>query len=102
MNRTRDYYRRQRKRAIAHKLGILFTRFPYDCYEKEKNEKGRLSKGKVHCSCSMCSPKTNMKAKFRKRESGSWRGSPLIFYKISENRKIDSINQQLYEFEEKL
>lgn len=50
MKRTRAYRRQQRQRAIRKKLDILqrilhVERLPIV---------GKLSKGKVHCSCNVC------------------------------------------------
>lgn len=54
-NRSRAYYRHHRKRVINRKLGII-----KHYYWKVKNDEyGRLVKGKIHCSCWMCSEKTN-------------------------------------------
>lgn len=52
-NRGRAYYRHHRKRVIQRKAKIAKqtgwrSRFP-----------GYFAKGKVHCSCQMCSQKTN-------------------------------------------
>lgn len=58
-NRTRAYYRHQRKRAIARKMYIF-----HDIQGNELAEfhngtvypfvPGKFAKGKVHCSCKMC------------------------------------------------
>ena len=75
-NRTRDYYRKMRKKAINKKMKIINsyrqdnppafynadeTDYGYNNsygsispYWYVKN-KGMLSKGKIHCSCSLCS-----------------------------------------------
>jgi len=56
--RTRAYRRHHRRRVIRHKRTLLteiygsrkngYEEFPVD---------GKLAKGKIHCSCSMCSVK---------------------------------------------
>lgn len=60
MNRTRVWYRYQRRRAIHRKAGIL--RRIWGAAEVNlwtKNGKtGKLSKGKIHCSCWMCRHKS--------------------------------------------
>ncbi|MEK5038350.1 hypothetical protein [Sporosarcina sp. FSL K6-3457] len=51
-NRSRSYYRYHRNRVIQRKLKIakqLGWHVPYE---------GQFAKGKVHCSCWMCSQKT--------------------------------------------
>ena len=52
-NRSRDYYRHHRNRVIQRKIKIAkqigwHSRFT-----------GYFAKGKIHCSCWMCSDKTN-------------------------------------------
>lgn len=51
----------------------------------------QYSKNKIHCSCPMCSAKTRNKGK--RRKAGNY--SPSINYKISEKRKIDSMNYEI-------
>ena len=52
-NRSRAYYRHHRRRAIQRKAKIA----EYNgCYVPSN---GYFAKGKVHCSCWMCSQKTN-------------------------------------------
>ncbi|TVX87201.1 hypothetical protein [Paenibacillus agilis] len=51
-NRNKAYARHQRKRIIQRKK-LIAARWDWSVkYE------GRFAKGKVHCSCSMCSEKT--------------------------------------------
>ncbi|MEK4487222.1 hypothetical protein MHH81_16975 [Psychrobacillus sp. FSL H8-0484] len=51
-NRSRSYYRHHRKRVIQRKVKIA------NQYEWNVRYAGQFAKGKVHCSCSMCSRKT--------------------------------------------
>ena len=55
MNRTRDFYRKQRVRHIHRKERIIHDLQDYWYYG---NEPGRLSKNKIHCSCWMCRSKS--------------------------------------------
>ena len=66
MNRTRDYYRKQRRRAIERKTGILrkIGGEPL-VYAWSHDETGRFSKGKIHCSCPMCRMKSYDDLKIR-------------------------------------
>lgn len=51
------YYRYQEKRNIERKLNILKRQeydFSYFSEEEFKTFKGKLKKGKIHCSCKMC------------------------------------------------
>ena len=53
MQRTRDYRRRVRAKAIIRKAGITkYNNWKY-------HHLGELSKGKVHCSCSICCQKSS-------------------------------------------
>ncbi|HWO97758.1 MAG TPA: hypothetical protein VNM45_15770 [Bacillus sp. (in: firmicutes)] len=52
-NRNRSYYRHHRKRVIQRKAKIAKQLGWHVTYE------GQFAKGKVHCSCWMCSQKTN-------------------------------------------
>ena len=61
MQRDRAYYRMVRSRTIRKKLGILKrldggNDWP-DC-GWVRGRPGRLSKGKIHCSCWMCRTKS--------------------------------------------
>lgn len=47
MNRSRDYYRKQRARVIRRKQKIIHGLNDYWHVEHA----GMLSKGKIHCSC---------------------------------------------------
>lgn len=57
VGRTNAYLRHQRERAIKRKEKIIKSVFQIaaDEYESSvRNRRGRLDKGKVHCSCRMC------------------------------------------------
>ena len=55
MNRDRSYYRKQRMRAIHRKETILRQLGGEEnVLAWEHGAAGRLSKGKIHCSCWMC------------------------------------------------
>lgn len=56
----------------------------------------QYSKNKVHCSCPMCSAKTRNKGD-RRLKHGNY--SPSINYKISEKKKVDSMNYKINEYE---
>ena len=56
--RDKSYYRYQRNRAINKKLNIVKNTYSEDAICEMGKKKGKLSKGKVHCSCPLCSQKT--------------------------------------------
>ena len=59
MKRDRGYYRRQRKRAIQRKRQLLYGIGGHDYwFSWTRGANGRLSKGKIHCSCPMCRRKS--------------------------------------------
>ena len=55
MNRTRDYYRKMRAKHIKRKKNIVlhWNGFEAGYYSDD----GKYSKGKIHCSCSLCKSK---------------------------------------------
>lgn len=57
--RNRGYYYWQRERAIARKSEILRElRGPFEPDLYTGGKPGKLSKGKIHCSCPLCRAKT--------------------------------------------
>ena len=59
MNRNRSWYRLQRERAIRRKEHILLSYGGNANLQAWTNgQHGRLSKGKIHCSCWMCRRKS--------------------------------------------
>ncbi len=59
MNHDRSYYRSQRERAISRKEKILLFRGGSEHLHAWTNgQRGRLSKGKIHCSCWLCRRKS--------------------------------------------
>ena len=59
MNRDRSYYRKQRMHAIHRKEKILRQLGGEEnVLAWEHGAAGRLSKGKIHCSCWMCRRKS--------------------------------------------
>lgn len=76
-NRSSAYVRHQRFRVINRKKRIIKEQNNYWHYRHE----GELSKGKIHCSCWMCSGKT--------ADHG---------YKISDLRKFTMMDDQVNEY----
>ena len=56
MIRSKGYYRHHRERSIQRKKDIANRYWHY-------KHDGQYSKGKIHCSCWMCSGKTNVRGK---------------------------------------
>ena len=113
MNRSRSYYRKQRARHIqrrrricnSHSTNPIITN-KYNSYWGQSDFSrvipfewytvyGRYSKGKIHCSCPMCSAKTRNKGHRRKCKNYA----PAINYKISEVRRLDEMKYELEELE---
>lgn len=57
-NRPTNYYRHQRERAIKRKVNIIKNVWNYSNDDLLLHpwliKPGKLSKGKLHCSCKMC------------------------------------------------
>jgi hypothetical protein len=51
--RNRSYYRYQRRKAIAKKVRLIRSAM-ISWRLVTRQDIGRLAKGKIHCSCSMC------------------------------------------------
>ena len=59
MKRDRGYFRKQRKRAIHRKEGILRRIGGEELVQAwSRGVIGRFAKGKIHCSCFMCRRKS--------------------------------------------
>jgi len=59
VQRDRAYRRWQRRRIIRNKLGLLKRLGGKDYVQaKTRGKPGRLAKGKIHCSCSLCRTKS--------------------------------------------
>lgn len=76
-NRDRSFYLHHRKRVICRKLRIA----KQIQRQIKNNQWGRLAKGKIHCSCELCSEK-----------------SRLIGYPKSVKARIEGTNNQLVEY----
>ena len=77
MNRPKAFVRHQRFRVINRKKKIIKDQNGYWHYTHE----GVLSKGKIHCSCWMCSAKTGIHGP-----------------KISDLRKIETARDMVQEY----
>ena len=70
MNRDRSYHRKQRMRAIHRKETILRQLGGEEnVLAWEHGAAGRLSKGKIHCSCWMCRRKSYDEPQIRDRRA---------------------------------
>lgn len=59
LNRSREYYRYHRIRVICRKAAILrLWGGQEEADAWTHGQRGRLSKGKIHCSCPMCRRKS--------------------------------------------
>lgn len=81
------YRRFQRRNAIARKSKISRLVYGSPMGTGYTECIGKLDKGKVHCSCAMCSAKT--KRNFGKRDR-SWKS-----WKISDIKKMQSLEDKV-------
>ena len=86
--RTRDYMWRKalHKRYLDHMLSCGGWMMYDNLHE--------YSKGKIHCSCPWCSPRTRNKGRHRNTKNYA----PSINYKISDLRKVRDMDEQEQEY----
>lgn len=72
--RDRNYYREMRKKHIERKKRISNSYH----YPLELKFDGMYSKGKIHCSCSMCASKTNAKHLKTTGPAMNWKHSDAV------------------------
>jgi hypothetical protein len=78
--RKKNYIKARRKKKLCQSIwGDGDTWFKYD---------GQYIKGKIHCSCPLCSQKTKNNGYFGK----------TIEYKPSDKKKVDSMDLQVTEY----
>ena len=82
--RRNGYYRKQRIKHIKKKYEKRSIAWGLEATEDyyQNVAKGTLSKGKIHCSCWMCSSKT---------KRNGW--------KHSEKKAISAMNKEIYDYE---
>lgn len=89
--RNRAYLRKMRAKHIKRKKRISHS------YWYIKHD-GMLNKGKIHCSCPACSQKTKNKGHRRNNHKGNY--NPSYNWKHSDLLKIESMNDEIKEFEQ--
>lgn len=94
MIRTRSYRRKQRIKHINHRVYILKNCY-YPCGINERPH-GMFDKGKIHCSCPICSMHTRNKGK---RRGLSRNYQPSYNWKHSDMLKINTMEDKEKEFE---
>ena len=92
--RGKAFTRNERNKHIAHRKNIAEHIYGFAYYPDD----GRYNKGKVHCSCWMCSrfSKTNNKGKHRLLP-GNY--APSINWSPSDTVKLNSMEDDLKEWE---
>lgn len=85
-----SYRRKSRKKAITRKMFIGLHCMYWTSLETDVRRQGQLSKGKVHCSCPICSCKST---KYMNKTTNSLSG-----YSVSDRRKFDALNASYEEY----
>lgn len=89
MQRSREYRRKQRRRVIRRKLGIL-KGIGGNKYVNAwtRGAPGRLAKGKIHCSCWMCRTKSYdyLPHREEKQKEAARQALSEAFYEFQQNR----------------
>lgn len=98
MNRTREFNRDISRRKALRKKRITEHYYWHRASGGQPyyDNLHQYSKNTIHCSCPMCSPKTNNKGK-RRTLHGNYAKSTN--YKINDLRRLDSMLQDREEFE---
>lgn len=91
MNRGKGYLRRERAKHIKRRKSLVEQL----CYHWAPAFDGMLSKGKIHCSCPLCTTKSKNKGKRRYMKKNY---APNYNWKHSDKIKIDKMNQDLKDF----
>ena len=86
--RGKVYAREMREKHIKRKKKIAEKLYGNNYY----NIEGKYDKGKIHCSCPMCSRKTNNRGKNRLKHGNYY---PSKDWKHSDLQKIESMESQL-------
>lgn len=86
--RTRDYM--WRKALHKRYLDRVLSCGDWTMYDNLHE----YSKGKIHCSCPWCSPRTRNKGRHRNTKNYA----PSINYKISDLRKVRNMDEQEEEY----
>jgi hypothetical protein len=85
--RSKIFAREMREKHIQRKKRIAEKLYGHGFYKCD----GKYDKGKVHCSCPMCSEKTNNKGKNRLKHGNYY---PSKNWKHSDQQKIDGMDFQ--------
>lgn len=88
--RTKSFQRAMREKHISRKKKIAEKVYGHGYYRVD----GKYDKGKVHCSCPMCSAKTNNKGKNRLKKGNYY---PSKNWKHSDQIKIERMESQMKE-----
>lgn len=84
-------------RRVSTKKALRKQKISKKLYGKERfNNLHQYSKNQIHCSCPMCSRKTNNKGKNRLKHGNYY---PSKDWKHSDAIKIESSKQELQEYE---
>lgn len=91
--RSKAYNRAMRRKHIARKKKIAKKLYGSDYYKAD----GMYDKGKVHCSCPMCTRKTNNKGKNRLKHGNYF---PSKDWKHSDQQKLDQMDWDYSDYNE--
>lgn len=90
--RNKAYYRDVARRKALRKRRIDLERYPSNIIPYYDNLH-EYSKGKIHCSCPLCSAKT------RNKGNSKLKGMlPGINWKITDRRRVESMQDALQNF----
>lgn len=90
LHKTSTFRRMTNRSHAARRLHIGLTCMSWDALATDVRAQGKLRKGKVHCSCPLCSCKST---KYMNKSTNS-----LLGYSAADKRKFDALNSSYEEY----
>lgn len=90
LHKTSTFRRTTNRNHAVRRLHIGLTCMGWGALTTNIREQGKLRKGKIHCSCPLCSCKST---KYMNKSTNS-----LLGYSASDKRKFDALNSSYAEY----
>lgn len=90
LHKTITFRRMANRNHAARRLHIGLTCMSWNTLATDIRAQGKLRKGKIHCSCPLCSCKST---KYMNKSTNS-----LLGYSAADKRKFDALNSSYEEY----